>query len=141
MSRIAVSVLSSLAFALPILCQQATFAEARKQHLPDSAPGVLLADIDGDGDLDAVGSRYRSLLVNVGGGRFVDASATLPNDLGFVFATADLEPDGDVDLIASSAYGLRFFRNSGCTTNSQSILSGLEQRNVRLILGLERAQG
>ncbi|GAB3702315.1 hypothetical protein GCM10027592_31600 [Spirosoma flavus] len=71
--------------------------------------GLVLGDVDGDGDLDFVaassGSLYASVRLNDGSGAFT-APATNPNpNLGFDFsnvAVGDLDGDGDLDFVAPS---------------------------------------
>ncbi len=81
-----------------------------------------LADIDGDGDLDIfngsdVGISY--LVKNVGSptvARFRDSIIPGATDAGIdsAPALADLDEDGDLDLIAGNSYGiLIFFENVG----------------------------
>ncbi len=68
---------------------------------------ISLGDVDGDGDLDLVTSgnemayRYTTLYYNDGSGNFSDASAGLE---GVVLSTsnfADIDGDGDLDLLIS----------------------------------------
>jgi len=88
-----------------------------------------LADIDGDGDLDAiVGERFGSLKYwkNTGSNTnpvYVDQGANSPFDginIGF-YATpnlVDLDGDGDLDLIVGERDGnLNYYKNTGSTIN------------------------
>ncbi len=93
------------------------------------------ADVDGDGDQDLAvafavsqvnhhtGPAQVRLWINVGGNVFVDATATnmpalvLTNSLG-LFTLADVDLDGDADLVASDTYpgfvfSTRVARNNG----------------------------
>ena len=70
--------------------------------------GVALADVDGDGDLDALiaaRGQANALLLNDGGGRFTDVSS----DAGFddsrgatSMALADVDGDGDLDAYVAN---------------------------------------
>lgn len=112
LTSLAVAALAAAAGAQPRL------AEARKQHLPPVAGtgvDVRLADLDRDGDLDAVvadatlstPSRGRlGVWQNRGDGVFRDVSSThvpvlhpAPGRL----AVADLDADGDNDVIAAGS--------------------------------------
>ena len=84
------------------------FIDATDSHLPSmdvQAQGVLLADLDGDGDLDMViagQDPMNRLLLNDGTGRFVDATAQLgpqlPTETREVHAL-DANADGRLDLV------------------------------------------
>jgi len=73
--------------------------------------GLALADLDGDGDLDALlangfrseGSYPTRLLWNDGHGRFTDSGQKLNKTLAARFAAGDLDRDGDLDLFVSNA--------------------------------------
>ncbi len=84
------------------------FINATQTHLPktnDQTEGVVLADMDGDGDLDMVlasPALSNRLLLNDGKGRFSDASERL--DLRVPMETrevhvADLNRDGHPDIV------------------------------------------
>lgn len=80
--------------------------------------GVGMADLDGDGDADVVAlgtsASLASLFENVGGGQFVNRTAScgikgLESPGGF--AAADLDADGDLDLVISQrGHGTRLYR-------------------------------
>ncbi len=84
------------------------FVDATGSHLPSidvQAQGVLLADLDGDGDLDMVIASQdpvNRLLLNDGTGRFTDATARLgpqlPTETREVHAL-DVDADGRLDLV------------------------------------------
>lgn len=84
------------------------FIDASISHLPAidvQAQGIVLADLDGDGDLDmAIASQdpINRLLLNDGGGRFTDATERLgeqiPTETREVHAL-DANGDGRLDLV------------------------------------------
>ena len=84
------------------------FIDASISHLPAidvQAQGIVLADLDGDGDLDmAIASQdpINRLLLNDGGGRFTDATDRLgkqvPTETREVHAL-DANGDGRLDLV------------------------------------------
>ncbi len=82
---------------------QSFFRELQPSLAGESRP--VLADVDGDGDLDLllVGGPPR-LLLNDGLGNFRDDGVVrVPNEREFDFAVcADLDGDGDVDLAAAT---------------------------------------
>ena len=109
-----------------------TFTDATSTQMPfqfGDAWSVALADVDGDGDLDAVfGDSWASrLFVNDGNGWFSDASALqMPagNGWNVALAFADLDGDGDPDLVSGNEAFLssplfaqnRFYLNDGTGT-------------------------
>ena len=88
--------------------------------------GAALADVDGDGDLDAYlvqsGSLYAGgprredrLYLNEGDGRFVPAPDGLPHlpGYGMGVAAGDYDNDGDVDLYVTALGPNALLRNDG----------------------------
>jgi len=87
-----------------------------------------LADIDGDGDLDAfVGddSGYVNLLLNVGSAVEPDLSFLGPVlivDSDAAPALADIDGDGDLDAFIGEGTGeIRFFRNTGTSVSGNFV--------------------
>ncbi len=92
------------------------FTEIGAGNLPSDSADVkdlVLADFDGDGDLDAYVAHagpspafadLDSLWLNDGTGRFVDQSARLPAiaRLGHSIATGDVDGDGDLDVLVGN---------------------------------------
>ena len=103
------------------------FVDATAANLPvdrNNTADVVLADLDGDGDLDVIfgnaGASYfgivetNRVLQNDGSGRFIDVTAThYPGDRDETSAVAagDVDGDGDADLVCgntnSSPYAYR----------------------------------
>jgi hypothetical protein len=80
---------------------------------------IALADIDGDGDLDAIfsnmGENSSSVWLNDGSGRFTDSGQEL-TQWGHGVGARDLDGDGDVDLVitcASYTHRTRIYLNDG----------------------------
>lgn len=111
----------------------------QKVSSPDSGHAHQTAqtasfDRDGDGDLDVIVSSpnaWNAVLDNDGSGRFASVSggewtaaytATSQNHYGVDLASADLEGDGDVDLVTArsySTYAALSYRNQGGAFTSQ----------------------
>lgn len=110
----------------------ARFSTRGRGFGPFVAHDVAAADLDGDGDEDAVLAAVPALRVlrNEGQGRF----EVLPQEIGdgrwFGVAASDLDGDGDIDLAAANAgrQGGRVFLNNGDATFQDSGQS-LGQRN------------
>ena len=85
------------------------FRDVTANQLPvhaDPTQAVVLADFDGDGDLDIVfGNRSSDrLLRNDGRGTFTEAPrGYLPIGVSSSLAAADVDGDGDIDLICTGA--------------------------------------
>ena len=102
---------------------KAHFREASQGALPSSAyptTSLVLADFDGDGDLDLVAGNYSSqdrLFINDGKGRFTDKTTqALPRvmDRTTDLAAGDVDGDGDLDLVtAVEAEQNRLYINDG----------------------------
>ncbi|MEM7205586.1 MAG: VCBS repeat-containing protein [Planctomycetota bacterium] len=96
------------------------FTDVSATHLPvirAHTLSVALADVDGDGDLDALcgngGQDY--LYLNDGSGTYTDATARLPADTTNTAAIAavDVDGDGDGDLVLASHGQNRLYLNQG----------------------------
>jgi hypothetical protein len=72
-----------------------------------------LADIDGDGDLDALlsGANPLELFENLGGLAFLAAAIPDVPASGHCAAVGDLDGDGDLDVLLGGSGVLRFYRN------------------------------
>lgn len=88
------------------------------QANPNVTNGIVLADLDGDGDLDLVTGDFNGNVQvhqNNGSGVFV-AAASLPMRPGLVvteLAVVDLDGDGRLDIAVREAHALAWFRNQG----------------------------
>jgi hypothetical protein len=75
-------------------------------------------DINGDGLLDVVISRYGSQLsgglvyLNIGDGNFIDSKLELPSIYSREVLSADFDQDGDVDFIFATSRGMDVYKNN-----------------------------
>ncbi|HEX5054496.1 MAG TPA: VCBS repeat-containing protein [Planctomycetota bacterium] len=112
-----------------------TFTNVTATQLPslaDSTDGVMLGDVDGDGDLDLVvgntgyycGYYYcygnpNQLYLNNGSGTFTNVTAAqMPVDYDVTenLALGDVDGDGDVDFVTANYVQNRLYLNNGSGT-------------------------
>jgi hypothetical protein len=104
---------AAFAAALPLAAQNPTF-QADLPTAPCGSKGFLPTDLDGDGDVDLLGSSSATSALNDGAGRMVGGwTATAPvlsespnyvvADFGLFHALVDLDGDGLLDVINGGA--------------------------------------
>jgi len=117
-------VLIELVFApyLQVLLNQgnAVFQLAAPGILPVTGSGpIWITDVDRDGHVDVIHG-YRRLFRNLGGGRFVDVSATaFPGFMRPGCVPADADMDGDVDFVATGMLWLNDGHGAFVADNSR----------------------
>ncbi|MFT7536859.1 MAG: hypothetical protein ACI85K_002814, partial [Hyphomicrobiaceae bacterium] len=103
------------------------YRQATAGRLPndsDFTNVVAMADVDGDGDLDVItgnaqgfgGGAQNRLLLNDGSGVFADETAAqmpIDADVTHDLVVADIDGDGDVDLLFANDGTSRLYRNQG----------------------------
>lgn len=102
--------------------------------MPES---VVLADLDGDGDLDMLASEQNQALVftrfNDGAGHFSGTQFASVSELINSIAVGDLDGDGDIDLLAANAGGtvnIRFNNGRGVFSGLQNVAVGRRPNKV-----------
>ena len=106
--------LVALVFVLPGASAQDTRAlphfttAIQLETTPDPSANVSMGDLDGDGDLDIVLAKGRhdpyvdKVLLNDGKARFVTSDLGPTADRTYTAALADLDGDGDLDVVISN---------------------------------------
>ena len=115
------------------------FAQTPQSIGPDDSRAVGLADLDGDGDLDAfVGNNKVAdrIWLNDGSGHFSDSGQALGGMAkSFGLGLADLDGDGDTDAFVAERAGSQVWLNNGSGvfgSNGQSMLGSSDTRAVAL---------
>jgi CO dehydrogenase/acetyl-CoA synthase epsilon subunit len=128
----AAAIITGIAFANSVSAQ--SFGPPQKNPFGiDSTDQIAIpsfADLDGDGDMDLlVGEYYGAMqyFQNTGSASNPQFSAKQMNPFGLVSvnsfavpAFADLDGDGDMDLLVGEYYGaMQYFQNTGSASNPQ----------------------
>ncbi|MEQ8822299.1 MAG: VCBS repeat-containing protein, partial [Sumerlaeia bacterium] len=115
-------------FENDLIHRNAAFCETIPINNPTTAYSVVAADIDGDGDLDAVnsgayaGGVFFSENVSGDGGTWATTTIAGPGPQHAKTAAGDVDGDGDLDVVSASYYGMDWHANtlgdgSAWTTN------------------------
>jgi len=115
---------------------QLSEARVADNRVLDNGSGVALGDVDGDGlcDIYFCGlENANTLYRNLGGWKFEDITAkagvACPSDLSTGAVLADLDGDGDLDLLVNSiGGGTRCFLNDGKARFTELTASGLSRK-------------
>jgi hypothetical protein len=93
------------------------FTDSGQSLGSDDTHDVFLADVDGDGDLDAFDANKNQpnkVYINDGNGNFTDSGQALGNSNSFGVSLEDLDGDGDMDaFIANSNQPNKVWFNDG----------------------------
>jgi hypothetical protein len=91
--------------------QALTFTSPERWPAGPGARAVALADVDADGDLDAIVANGAvgtvTVISNDGTGRFLSRTAYAAGDAPVALAVADFNLDGDPDIVAADSAGNR----------------------------------
>ncbi|MEM7393520.1 MAG: FG-GAP-like repeat-containing protein, partial [Verrucomicrobiota bacterium] len=112
----------------PLSCL--TFRNSGQMLGPEFSVSVALADVNGDGDLDAwFGNGFAAgtmdrLWLNDGTGQFTDSGQSLNNQAGRVVNFGDLNGDGTPDVLAAGTGPLQVWGNDGTGSFSSIVQPG-----------------
>ncbi|MFC1726542.1 FG-GAP repeat domain-containing protein [candidate division KSB1 bacterium] len=88
------------------IIEPVTFSKSSQTFPSSQTNDIVLGDIDGDGDYDAVfsnqGENHSQILFNDGSGYFTDSGQKLTRQ-GHGVETGDLDSDGDLDIFITCA--------------------------------------
>ena len=124
-------------------------ASAAENQIRQNGSGVALGDVDGDGLCDIYLCRlegHNVLYRNLGHWRFEDITAragvACPGQLSTGCAFADVDGDGDLDLLVNGiGAGTRLFLNTGHGVFTESARSGLRGGTGSMSLALTDVDG
>ncbi len=114
---------------------------------PAGTRGMALADLDGDGDLDAFlangrneGTVPNAVLFNDGNGRFRDSGQQLGDSGSVAVTLQDFDADGDVDALVSNDWGsfFEYFWNDGQGQFPRSQTAPIPTQNEGYFAGIWR---
>ncbi len=118
-------------------------------EIPSVTSGIVLADFDGDRDLDYYEANgcywedppppmfFDRIWLNDGSGFFVEDTEMLSDEMKNTLqvAGADLDGDGDVDLVRSTCDGVKVHLNEGAGFSDGQLLPGTFGFGMALALG------
>jgi hypothetical protein len=100
---------------------------------------VVLADIDGDADLDTIAGKRMSrsmIYLNDGSGRSTETRMFGLEGLDtYTIAVSDINNDGDSDIIAGTSKGVLVYENNNLDINTYSIISYQYSISDTLVVG------
>jgi len=95
---------------------------------PPKTRAVALADLDGDGDLDAYAANGKNegiepdrVWLNDGTGKFTDSGQKIGEWNGYDVVMRDVDNDGDVDALVANSGAVAMWSNNGAGTFSSRV--------------------
>ncbi len=99
-----------------------SFSNSGQDFSVQNSVAIAMGDVDGDGDLDILfgnGSNQvnanseNRLYLNDGSGDFIDSGQVIGTFFTRSVALHDVDEDGDLDLVETTAYTVRVYHNDG----------------------------